>query len=90
METNKQLSELNAWWVFILVGRLSTASRKRLEAKGFTTSPYSKSLRRHHPSLDKAKEMQSEIQECLRAGDRVETLLITDKQFGMIETTFGR
>ena len=33
--------------------------------------------------------MQAEVQICLRKGDLVETLLITDKQFGMMTTAFG-
>lgn len=47
------------------------------------------SRKRHCPSLQKAKEMQAEVQICLRKGDLVETLLITDKQFSMMTTAFG-
>lgn len=86
---DKKTSEYHIWWVFVLTDRLSTASRKRLEARGFSSSAFSKSLKRHCPSLQKAKEMQAEVQICLRKGDLVETLLITDKQFGMMTTAFG-
>lgn len=86
---DKKLNEYHIWWVFVLVGRLSTASRKRLERKGFSTEICSKSLKRHCPSLEKAKEMQAEVKECLREGDVVETLLLTDKQFGMMTTVYG-
>ena len=82
---DKKTSEYHIWWVFVLTDRLSTASRKRLEARGFSASAFSKSLKRHCPSLQKAQEMQAEVQICLRKGDIVETLLITDKQFGMME-----
>lgn len=87
---DKKTSEYHIWWVFVLTDRLSTASRKRLEARGFSASAFSKSLKRHCPSLQKAKEMQAEVQECLRAGERVETILITDKQFGMRTEVYGR
>ena len=86
---NKKLNEYHIWWVFVLVGRLSTASRKRLERKGLTTSAFSKTLKMHYPSLEKAKEMQAEVKECLREGDVVETLLLTDKQRCMRTTVFG-
>lgn len=33
--------------------------------------------------------MQAEVKECLREGDVVETLLLTDKQFGMMTTVYG-
>lgn len=86
---DKKLNEYHIWWLFVLVGRLSTASRKRLERKGFTTSAFSKTLNMHYPSLEKAKAMQAEIKECLREGDVVETLLLTDKQRCMRTTVFG-
>lgn len=87
---DKKTSEYHIWWVFVLTDRLSTASRKRLEARGFSSSAFSKSLKRHCPSLEKAQEMQAEVKECLRAGERVETILITDKQFGMRTEVYGR
>lgn len=86
---NKKINDLHIWWVFVIADKLSTASRKRLEARGFSSSAFSKSLKRHCPSLQKAKETQAEVQTCLRKGDLVETLLITDKQFGMMTTAFG-
>ena len=89
METKNQINELHIWWVIVIADRLSSASRKRLEAKGFSGGLRAKSFKRHCPSLEKAKEMQDAVQECLRAGDRVDTLLITDKQFGMMKQMFG-
>ena len=89
MKTKKQLNELHIWWVIVIADRLSSASRKRLAAKGFSNELRAKSLKRHCPSLDKAMEMQEAVRECLRAGDRVDTLLITDKQFGMMKQMFG-
>lgn len=86
---NKKLNEYHIWWVFVIADRLSTASRKRLERKGFSNNLRAKMLKRHCPSLEMAKEMQDAVQECLRAGDRVDTLLITDKQFGMMKQMFG-
>mgnify|MGYP000949523111 CR=1 FL=1 len=87
---DKKTSEYHIWWVFVLTDRLSTASRKRLERKGFSNEPRATTLKRHCPSLEKAQEMQAEVQECLRAGERVETILITDKQFGMRTVAYGR
>ena len=89
METKNQLNELHIWWVIVIADRLSTASRKRLERKGFSNKLRAKMLKRHCPSLEMAQEMQAAVQECLRAGDRVDTLLITDKQFGMMKQMFG-
>lgn len=89
METKNQLNELHIWWVIVIADRLSTASRKRLERKGFSNKLRAKMLKRHCPSLEMAQEMQAAVQECLRTGDRVDTLLITDKQFGMMKQMFG-
>ena len=86
---NKKISDLHIWWVIVIAEKLSSASRKRLERKGFSNELRAKTLKRHCPSLQKAKEMQAEVQTCLRKGDLVETLLITDKQFGMMTTAFG-
>lgn len=87
---DKKINDLHIWWVIVIADKLSTASRKRLEARGFSSSAFSKSLKRHCPSLEKAQEMQAEVKECLRAGERVETILITDKQFGMRTEVYGR
>lgn len=87
---DKKISDLHIWWVIVIAEKLSTASRKRLERKGFSNEPRATTLKRHCPSLEKAQEMQAEVQECLRAGERVETILITDKQFGMRTEVYGR
>ena len=87
---DKKISDLHIWWVIVIADKLSTASRKRLERKGFSNEPRAKTLKRHCPSLEKAQEMQAEVTECLRAGERVETILITDKQFGMRTEVYGR
>lgn len=87
---DKKINDLHIWWVIVIADKLSTASRKRLERKGFSNEPRAKTLKRHCPSLEKAQEMQAEVKECLRAGERVETILITDKQFGMRTEVYGR
>lgn len=87
-KTNK-INEYHLWWVIIIKERLSTESRRRLEAKGFSTSAYSKSLKRHCPDLQRAKEIQDEVKDCLKKGDVVEVILLTDKQFGMSKSFIG-
>ena len=85
----KRISPYKIWHVIVMIDRLSTASRKRLKAKGFTPSSYSKSLMRTCGSFEIAKQKQAEVQGCLRKGDLVETLLITDRQLLLMTTNFG-
>lgn len=85
----KRISPYKIWHVIVMIDRLSTASRKRLKAKGFTPSSYSKSLIRTCGSFEIAKQKQAEVQGCLRKGDLVETLLITDRQLLLMTTNFG-
>jgi hypothetical protein len=85
----KSISPYKIWYVIVMIDRLSTASRKRLKAKGFTPSAFSKSLMRTCGSLEVAKLKQAEVQECLRKGDLVQTLLITDRQLLLSTTNYG-
>lgn len=86
----KRISPYRIWHVIVIMKRLSTASRKRLEAKGFTSSAFSKSLMCTCGPFETAKQKQAEVQGCLRKGDLVETLLITDRQLLLMTTNFGR
>ena len=85
----KKISQYKIWHVIVMINRLSTASRKRLEAKGFTPSAFSRSLMRTCGSFEIAKQKQAEVQEYLRKGDLVQTLLITDRQLLLMKTNFG-
>ena len=85
----KKISPYKIWHVIVMIDRLSTASRKRLKAKGFTPSAFSRSLMRTCGSFEIAKQKQAKVQEYLRKGDLVQTLLITDRQLLLMKTNFG-
>lgn len=88
--TNQEPSSYSIWWVFIIATRVKSSTRKALKEKlGFTAYPNDPLIVRHCPSRERAEEIREEAKATLKEGDSARILLITDKQFGDMQSVYG-
>lgn len=83
------LSANEIYWVVILINKMSSNTRRKLANRNYRSIAGNKNLVMHYASRAKAEQAVNEAKELLRDGDIATFLLITDKQFGEMQTVYG-
>lgn len=85
----KNLSTYKIWWVVILINKMSSNTRRKLANRSYRSITGNSNLTKAYASREKAEQAVAEAKELLRDGDIATFLLITDKQFGQMQTVYG-